>query len=211
MLKFYQLLIAAVLSLILCANLAWGAGVNIKLGIFDPRGAKSGFIGGISTARGDEMIDYGLGLDLFVRQYSDETVVDTSVSQGGNQTMTVRTNISYSMYGLPIMAHLTVRLLPGSVIRPYASVGAGYEIVFSREANYNQGVDPTNRLYGGFGLQFMIGGEYVLARTSSLLGEIFYNACTVRRGSGTTQGFPTHEELNFSGFGFRVGARINAL
>lgn len=205
--KFYRFLPALILAVVLGASLA-SAGVNIKAGVFDPRGAKAGFIGGISTGRGDEMVDYGLGLDLFVRRYVQETVVDTATSQGGTQTSLVRTNISYSMYGLPIMAHLTVRLLPGSPIRPYVSAAAGYELVFSREANYFEGLSPKNRFYGGFGLQFMAGGEYSLVASSALLAEVFYNSCTVRRSSGTSQGFPTHEELDFSGFGFRVGARI---
>lgn len=183
--------------------------ITIKLGTFNPQDAKAGFIGSLVYGRQvDERVDFGLGADLFIRKFKQEATVDTGITPGGTTVSDVQTMIEYSMYGLPIMAHLSVRILPNAIVKPYAELAAGYEIVFSREANYQVNV-KDNRLYGGFGWQLMLGGEYGLGSSSGVLAEILYNGCTVKRGTGTnTAGFPTHEELNFSGFGFRVGFRL---
>jgi hypothetical protein len=201
---------SGVLALILCVSLVSTAqGINLKLGFFDPKGAKTGFIFGISSSRGDEMVDYGLGLDFFVRRYVKETVVSVDTT-GQTIVSEVRTDLKYSLFALPLMGHLTIRLLPGSAVRPYFTVGAGYELALSREANYYENIDPQTRFYHGFGMQFMLGGEYTLTPTSALLGELFYNVGKLRRSGTSDQGFPTQEQLDFSGIGFRVGARISA-
>lgn len=181
----------------------------LKLGTFNPKDAKAGFIVGITTGRQvDEKVDFGIGADLFIKKYTQMTAVDSATSPGGTSTQTVQTDIEYLMYGLPIMLHLNVRFIPESVVHPYAGIAGGYELVFSREANYFTG-NKDNRFYGGWGWQLMVGGEYSLGSSSGLLMELFYNGATVKRSKGSNElGFPLHEELNFSGFGFRVGARL---
>ncbi len=188
--------------------------IIIKLGAFNPQDAKAGFIAGITTGRQvDEKVDFGLGVDLFVRQFTQKSVVGSGSSPGGSTTTTTQTDVDYSMFGLPIMVHLNIRLLPNSIVRPYVGLAGGYEILFSREANYQ--VTPAvkdSRLYGGFGWQLMLGGEYALGSSSGLLAEILYNGCTVKRSAGDNAvGIPTHEELDFSGLGFRLGVRIGGM
>ncbi|MCX6641517.1 MAG: outer membrane beta-barrel protein [bacterium] len=210
MTRFARISLLIVLALVLSAGSASAQSlIKIKLGTYNPKDAKAGFIIGISSGKQfDERVDAGLGVDLFMRQYTQETAVDTLDSQGGNTYVTVQKNIDYSVFCLPITGQLTIRLLPKSPISPYAGVGLGYEILFSREANYFTG-QKDSRLYGGFGWQVNVGGEYILGSSSSILGEIFYNGCTVSRNKGKSDaGFPIHEELNFSGIGFRVGVRL---
>ncbi len=210
-------LIRASILIILAGALCWQQAsaqsvITIKLGTFNPKDAQAGFIAGITTGRQvDERVSFGLGADLFVRQFTQESTVSVDTTISGNQVSQVQTQVDYSMFGLPIMVHLDVRLLPNRPLTPYVGLGAGYEILFSREANYLTG-NKDSRLYGGFGWQLMVGGEYALGSSSGILGEIFYNGCTVKRNQGSNElGFPIHEELNFSGMGFRVGVRFGGL
>ena len=185
--------------------------VTVKVGSFNPQDAKAGLIVGISTGRQvDERVDFGLGADLFLRKFTQETTVEDTAG-GLIDPQQVQKEIDYSLYALPIMIQLNIRVLPQAVVIPYVGLAGGYEIVFSREANYITG-DKDNRLYGGFGWQVMLGGEYPFGSASGVLAEIFYNGCTVSRNKGSSDlGFPISEELDFSGLGFRVGVRLSGL
>jgi len=183
--------------------------LKIKIGTFNPRDAKAGLLMGISTGRQvDERVDFGIGADLFIRRFTQKTAVAEVDSLGQISPSIEQIEISYSMYGLPIMVHIDARILPNAPVIPYVGLAGGYELLFSREANYLNGT-KDNRLYGGFGWQAMIGAEYPLGSSSAILGEILYNGCTLSRSQGSSEaGFPLHEELNFSGLGFRIGMRL---
>ena len=183
--------------------------IKIKIGTFNPKDAKAGFIVGISTGRQvDERVDFGIGADLFIRKFTQETAVGEVDSLGQITPEVTQTEISYSMYGLPIMVHIDARILPDAPVIPYVGIAGGYELLFSREANYLED-RKDNRLYGGFGWQAMVGAEYPFGSSSAILGEILYNGCTLSRSQGSSEaGFPLHEELDFSGFGFRLGFRL---
>ncbi|RJP77923.1 MAG: hypothetical protein C4524_07395 [Candidatus Zixiibacteriota bacterium] len=175
----------------------------IKAGSYNPAEAKAGFMVGVVSGRQvDERVRFGLGADLFIRRFKQETEISGDPG-------TKLTEISYSMYGLPLMAHLDVHFLPSLVVKPYAGLAGGYEIVFSREVNYlSNPDDKDNRLYGGFGWQLKVGAEYPFALSSAVLGEIMYNGCTVQRSAGEQEGLPASEELRFSGLSFRLGVRL---
>lgn len=201
-------LISALLAIGFSATAAHSY-TTVKFGTFNPKDAKAGVIVSLAGGRQvDERVDFGFGVDLFIRKFTQESTVKDTITQGGTEYQDVQKEIEYSMYGLPIMAQITVRLLPELVLKPYVGLAGGYEVVFSREANYLTG-DKDNRLYGGFGWQLMLGAEYTLGYSSGLLGEILYNGCTVNRSKGTSDlGFPIHEELDFSGLGFRLGLKL---
>jgi hypothetical protein len=183
--------------------------LGIKFGSLNPEDAKAGFLVGIATGKQvDERVDFGLAADLFIRRFSQETEVGEDPQSGGTD---VRQEISFSMYALPLMAQLTLNVMPGAMVEPYASISGGYEIVLSSESNYVTG-EKDSRFYGGFGWQIALGGRYPLGYSSALLAEIFYNGATVKRSKGKDDyGFPIHEELNFSGMGFRLGFRLNGI
>jgi outer membrane protein W len=206
-LKFLCIMLTAILVLSSGAQ-AQGM-LKIKLGMYNPKDAKNGFIVGlVSGKQFDERVDAGIAVDLFMRQYTQDTAVDTLDSQGGNTYVTVQRSIDYSVFCLPITGQITIKILPDAVVVPYVGAGLGYEILFSREANYVTG-QKDSRLYGGFGWQINAGAEYQLGSSSALLGEILYNGCTVSRNKGKNDlGYPVHEELNFSGLGFRIGVRL---
>jgi hypothetical protein len=200
-----------VIALTLCqASAAYSQSVlKVKIGTFNPEDAKAGLLVGISTGRQvDERVDFGIGADLFIRRFTEETQVDTNTSSNQIDPDLYQTSISYSMYGLPIMVHIDARILRDAQVIPYVGIAGGYELLFSREANYLED-RKENRLYGGFGWQAMIGAEYPFGSSSAILGEIMYNGCTLSRSQGSNEaGFPLHEELNFSGLGFRIGMRL---
>ncbi len=202
-------LITIALILMLTAAAQAQSVIKIKIGTFNPKDAKAGFIGGISTGRQvDERVDFGIGADLFIRKFTQETSVGSVDSLGQITPEVTQTEISYSMYGLPIMVHIDVRILPNAIVIPYAGIAGGYELLFSREANYLED-KKDNRLYGGFGWQATVGAEYPFGSASAILGEILYNGCTLSRSQGSSEaGFPLHEELDFSGLGFRLGFRL---
>ena len=192
------------------ASVAYSQSVlKIKIGTFNPQDAKAGLLVGISTGRQvDERVDFGIGADLFIRRFTQETEVSIDTTQQQTNPQIVQTNLSYSMYGLPIMVHIDARILPNATVIPYVGIAGGYELLFSREANYLED-KKDNRLYGGFGWQAMIGAEYPFGSSSAILGEIMYNGCTLSRSQGSSEaGFPLHEELDFSGLGFRIGMRL---
>ena len=184
--------------------------IKIKVGTFNPKDAKAGFIVGISTGRQvDERVDFGIGVDLFIRRFTQKSEVEIDTTSNNlEDPTTFKTDLSYSMYGLPIMVHIDVRILPNAIVIPYAGIAGGYELLFSCEANYLED-KKDNRLYGGFGWQATVGAEYPFGSASAILGEILYNGCTLSRSQGSSEaGFPLHEELDFSGLGFRLGIRL---
>ncbi len=198
------------LLIVLCANQAIGQSVfSVKAGTFNPTDAKSGFFFGIATGRQvDERLDFSLGADLFIRKFTQKSTIDTTESSGLIDPEDLQTEIEYSLYALPITVQFTIRVLPNAVVKPYLGLAGGYEIVFSREVNYLYDI-KSSRFYGGFGWQLMLGGEVPLGSASALLGEILYNNATVKRSKGSSeQGLPIHEELDFSGLGFRIGLRF---
>jgi hypothetical protein len=183
--------------------------LGIKIGTMNPKDTKAGFLIGLATGRQvDERVDFGLAADLFIRKFTQESDVG-EVESGEITGDIVRREIEFSMYALPIMAQLTINVMPNAVVEPYASISAGYEMVLSSEANYITD-DKDSRFYGGFGWQLAAGAKYPLGFSSSILGEIFYNGATVKRSKGEdAAGFPIHEELSFSGLGFRVGVWLS--
>lgn len=199
----------AAVVLFLGTNVQGQTYLGLKVGTLNPQDAKSGFIAGITTGKEvDERVDFGLSADLFIRRFTQETDVAEDLQSGGD---IVREEISFSMYALPLMAQLTLNLVPQAVVAPYVSISGGYEIVLSSEANYITD-EKDSRFYGGFGWQIALGGEYQLGFSSALTAEIFYNGATVKRSKGKDEaGFPIHEELNFSGMGFRVGFRLEGI
>lgn len=183
----------------------------LKFGTMKPKGTKSGMIFGIFTGRQvDERMDFGLSADLFVRKFTQESTIKEGEAGQINPTF-VRREIDYSIWALPIMAQLNVHLLPNVIVEPYLGIAGGYELLFSRERNYETD-EKDSRFYHGFGWQVIAGAAYPLGMRSAIGVEVFYNGSIVKRRSGSDDaGFPLHEELNFSGLGARITVRLGGI
>lgn len=207
--KYLKLLsLAIIVSLAYAGISAAQSSFSIKLGTFSPKDARTGFYGALEGGGGDANVDYGLGLHIYYDSFTKSTLVGEGNIPGYGNLPQQRMDVDYKMLGLPIMAHLTVRLFRQSVFHPYGGVEGGYELLFTREKNFAANVSD-NRFYHGFGAQALLGAEYDLGPTSDLLAEVFYNWATLSRSVGTNAGLPVNENFNFNGFGFRVGVRLH--
>jgi hypothetical protein len=206
-----RILCTTALVLILAGTTQAQSFLTLKFGTLNPKDTKSGMIFGILSGRQiDERMDFGLSADLFVRKFTQESTVEEETT-GQTEPTIVRREIDYAVWGLPIMAQLNVHLVPGAIVEPYIGIAGGYELLFSRERNYETD-EKDSRFYHGFGWQFLIGGAYSLGMRSSIGAELFYNGATVKRRSGSdAAGFPLHEELDFSGLGVRIALRLGGL
>ncbi len=205
---FFRIICAAIIIASIISVSAAQSFLNLRVGTLNPKDTKSGLIFGLMSGRQvDERLDFGLSADLFIRKFTKESTVNEE--QGGQANVTeVQKEIDYSLWALPIMVQLNLHLIPGAVVEPYLGIAGGYEMVFSREANY-QTDEKDSRFYHGFGWQLIGGGAYAIGASSAVTGEIFYNGSTVKRSKGKDDlGFPIHEEVNFSGLGFRIGLRF---
>jgi hypothetical protein len=52
------------------------------------------------------------------------------------------------------------------------------------------------------------GIEYKLGSRSSIIGEGFYNSCKAKGDRKKINGMPSWQEVDLSGFGFKVGVRV---
>lgn len=203
------LFVAFILTAISAGYSLAQSNLSIKLGEFSPKDGKSGFYGVLSTGGGDPSVEYGIGVHVFYSNFTKTTLVGEGQIPGYSQPLPqTRMDVSYKLFGLPLMLNLMVRLFPNSVIHPYGGVSGGYELLFTHEENHNLNVSDT-RFYHGFGGQAFLGGEYDLGPTSDLLAEVFYNWSTPSRNVSSSAGLPVSESFDFSGLGFRVGVRLH--
>lgn len=202
-----------VLIFIVGQQMALAQGLKVttfKLGYFDPKDAKSGFLFGVNFGSAvDENVDIGIGIDFFHRNYTEEKKVAESVSPGGVVEKTIQKELEFTTTILPIMGTITVKISPEYPLSYYIGGGLGYELLFNKERNYREGISES-RFYHGFSWLVNGGVLYRIGSRSAFLGEIFYNGATVHRGKGKTiEGLPIWDEVNLSGLGVRFGIRLD--
>jgi hypothetical protein len=190
---------------------AGGKSFTIRGSYWAPQGASSGFsLGGSVGTQFDEVVELGVGTDIFWRNYRKTSVVAQTVS-GGLVTSTTTTLVEYSTVVVPLMLELMVKIpvFPGGKV--FGHGGLGYEFLFNRERNYASGVSD-NRFYSGFtwllgsGLMFKLGSE------SAVFVEGFYDHGKPKHDlKDPIQFLPAFEEVNLSGFGARIGFSLGPL
>jgi hypothetical protein len=182
---------------------------QIRFGTLNPKDAKSGVILGVRTGRDfDNVVLVGFSADLFWKSYTKKSDVADSISAGGLVSHEKRVLVDYKTLILPLMFTADVRIPVENVpIKPYFGGGIGYQLLFNKEDNFDEG-KSSSRFYSGFGYQFQVGAEYRMSPHAGFYLEAFYNGCKAKRSSGTTTGLPTFEEVDISGVGFRVGLTL---
>lgn len=175
--------------------------MDLKLGIFNPDDAKTGFIiGGRLGSNIDNRINVGLALDYFHKGY------DISTKKEDVEVVEAR----FSSNMLPIMVDIQT-IFPldyNAELTPFAHLGLGYEILWNSEEYPDQ--EDETRTYTGFG--WLLGGGvlYKIGHNSDLILEIFYNSCTVKRDEGKSEIGWLIREMDVSGLGARVGLQLQS-
>jgi hypothetical protein len=80
-------------------------------------------------------------------------------------------------------------------------------LLFDKYSNYRTGEKDSPK-FSGFGWMARAGIEYKLGSRSSIIGEGFYNSCKAKGDRKKISGMPSWQEVDLSGFGFKVGVRV---
>jgi len=187
---------------------------TIKLGFYNPKDAKSGFIiGGNYAIVVDETIDVGLGLDVYRKTYRKVDNVATHEYELGQKETTKQLELELSSLVIPLMASINVKF-PISNYSPvygYINGALGWQMMWNTENNYKED-KKESRFYNGFGWMASVGMMYQVGRRSALLFEAGYNGCAVSRNrKENPEGLPVWDEINISGLMVRGGVRLGIL
>lgn len=190
---------------------AQGYGVTtVKMGYFNPKDANGGFIfGGILGSAVDEAVDVGIGIDVFRGSNKEETKTGESTSGAGTKETGWRLDAESSSTIIPITAQVNMKL-PASYTLFYTfGGGAGYEMLWTKEKEYDQDgevINSKSRFYHGFRWILTAGILYKLGSRSSFVLEAFYDGSKVSRKEQNIT-----YKVNPSGFGIRGGIRLGIL
>ncbi|OQX95723.1 hypothetical protein B6I21_03970 [candidate division KSB1 bacterium 4572_119] len=182
---------------------------TLKVGYFNPKGAKAGFLfGGSYSWVVDESVDFGIAVDYFRKNYTQETTIAQTVNQDGTVENEIATEAEFTTNILPIYGVINVKFPAGTYLDYFASGGLGYAMLFSSEETFIEGGSKNNRFYSG--LKWLVTGGimYRVGSRSSFLAEVFYDGTKVSRDKKNEEGAPTRYEVDLSGIGFRVGIRM---
>lgn len=183
---------------------------ELKLGQLKPKDSGSGTTAGLSMGRRiDDRLWWGFEGGFFKSSFTKATVVPDTVF-GNNVVSTKQVQLDYTTTMLSLFLNLSyeLRLNPNNRFYYRASAGAGWEFIWNKEKNYVDNVFRT-RTFNTPALQLTTGFGIGISRTSLIFGDIVYNMAKARSSSTTNEaGLPTYQEINMSGFGFRVGVNI---
>lgn len=182
---------------------------TIKAGYFNPKGSKSGFIfGGSYSWIVDEAVDVGIAVDYFRKNYTDETEIAKTVTDGKIVEKEIVTNAEFTTNILPIYGMVNAKFPAGYSMDYFVSGGLGYEMLFSTEQTFGDDAKKTSRFYNGFKWILSAGIVYRIGSRSSFIAEAFYDGTKVSRDKKNEAGTPTRYEVDLSGFGIRAGIRM---
>lgn len=200
--------IAAILVLA-TGTFAQGSIFSISAGYLHTKDTKGGMFAGASIGTAiDEAVDIGIGFDLFHKTYSDETQV-AKEDQVGMTSETYVTEVEYTRTILPLMVILNIKIPVSRYFGYFIRGGLGYEFLFSKERNFKENITQT-RKFGNIGWQGAGGFYYQVGRRSTLLFNVMYNSCEVRRDiEKSNKGLPVSQRVDISGLGFRLGVLID--
>ena len=204
-----NLLTILIIIFISASTFAQGSFTDFKIGLLMPSDAETGFIGGIGMGKMvDENIGAGFELNYYGKTYTkDEEVGYDPGTSGTPGATTIVTQIENSTTMIPIMFNLVLLTQAGPNFDLRFTGGVGYELLWVNENNYEQNVDET-RFYSGFAWQIGAGASIPMSRNSDIFGEALYHGGSPSKDKGTEIGLPVREEVDMSGFMFRLGIRL---
>lgn len=183
---------------------------EFKLGRLDPNDTGSGYTGGISMGRRiDNRLWWGFEGLYFKSSYTQTTTVPDTVLLG-NVISTKQVELDYNTTMLSLFINLSYerRFNQTSVFYYRASTGLGWEFIWNKENNYVDNVSRT-RSFNTPALYLTTGLGLGISQTGLIFVDLVYNMATAKSNTQTNQGgLPTYQEINMSGFGFRLGVNL---
>ena len=205
------LLVSLLIFLFVSPSFARAPFTEFKVGYLSPNDAKAGYIFGINLGRMiDESLSWSFDFNYFQKGYKKTTTVNKYKTPGGLEIEQVQREMEFTTRIIPLFAKLNYEHPIGYKSPFYlrASAGLGWELLWNKEDNYVDDVHKT-RFFHGFGWQGSAGFGMEISSSANFFVDAIYNGSTVKRNKKTTElGLPTWEELDISGFGFRVGVSI---
>lgn len=183
---------------------------ELKLGRLDPNDTGSGYTGGLSMGRRiDNRLWWGFEGIYFKSSYTQTTIVPDTISQGSViSTKQVQLDYSTTMLGFFINLSYERRFSQTSVFYYRASAGLGWEFIWHKENNYVDGVSRSLSLNTP-GLYLTTGLGLGISQTGLIFCDLVYNMGSAKTNIQTNQeGLPTYQEINMSGWGFRLGINL---
>ena len=182
---------------------------TLKVGYFNPKGSKAGFVfGGNYSWIVDESVDIGIAVDFFRKNYTDETEIAKTVTDGKIVEREIVKNAEFTTNIVPIYGVVNAKFPAGYNLDYFLSGGLGYEMLFSKEQIFGENAKKSSRFYGG--LKWLVSGGimYHIGSRSSFVIEALYDGTKVSRDKKNEAGTPARYEVDLSGFGIRVGIRM---
>jgi hypothetical protein len=183
---------------------------EFHVGFLIPKGAQTGFIGGINFGRSiDESIGWTVEFNYYGSSYKKETEV-AEIEEGSGTVTEISTEIDNSITMIPAFFKLLFYAPVSPKFDLRVGGGIGYEILWNKENNYSLNIHET-RFYHGFAWEIGAGVSSKLSRASDIFMDIIYHNGSPSRSDETKQGLPVRKELNMSGIIFRAGIRIYSI
>ena len=182
---------------------------TLKVGYFNPKDAKAGFLFGANYSWiVDESVDFGIGVDFFRKAYTDETELAKTVDANKVTETLIVKNADFTTTILPIYGVINVKFPAGTYLDYIVGATLGYEWLWSNVKTYGETEIDDSKSYGGFKWLLSGGIAYRVGSRSSFIAEVYYDGTKVNRDKKVEQGAPVRYEVDLSGIGFRVGVRM---
>lgn len=179
--------------------------LELRIGQLDPQAGDAGTMVGISRGRRiDDRLWWQLEANYFRSSYTRATTVADEIS-GGQVITTEQVEVDFSNTILSIFIGFYYEYSLGGRFFYRGTGSLGWEHIVVSEKNYVENVART-RTFDTPGLQISAGLGIGISRSSMIFGDLIYNSAKAKSDySAYGDGLPVYQEINVSGFGFRVG------
>lgn len=202
-----------ILLLSCTALFSQGNASAIKLGLFSPSAAETGFIIGYEWGRYiDEALNIGWSLDWFNKTYTDKKLVGQFNEYYGINGTINELRAKTTIHDFPLMFNVTGKIPAGPRTQVFITGGIGGELLLINYRHFSNPDETETKGAVDFNWRLGAGMLYELGRRSDVFGEISYHSSQpswqyeVEGSDGRKRTFERNYDM--SGLMFRVGVRF---